>query len=443
MPRIKLPIARERPAVTIELRTIWPVVLTAVLFVTQLIYPSRVWIALLWMVALATLLAFIWARQMALYVTTHRALQYGWMQVGDRMEEAFTIQNRSSLPVLWAEVIDESDLPGYRVQRVASCAGRNDARWTVAQECTRRGVFRLGPWALQTRDPFGFFTVRFAHPKSETIVVYPPVVDMSEVRLPRGLVAGASRARRQTTEATIDASHTRSYRPEDPLRIIHWPSTAHRGALVVREPDTEILGDLWIVLDLDQQVQAGEGKESTEEYGVIAAASLADRTLRENRAVGLVAHGAELTFIPPARGKAQMWRILQALAVVRAGSTQRLAQVLHQLRHSLGHGTPLLVITPSSSMNWVDALLSFTQSGFLPTVVHIDRLSFIETKEPDPSALPLDSLRALLNKAGISIHVIEQDYPFQHLVPLQRRGHWVFKTSPLGRAVVVRRPDEE
>jgi uncharacterized protein (DUF58 family) len=296
---------------------------------------------------------------------------------------------------------------------------------------------------LRTGDPFGFFSVTLAHPESETIIVYPPVVELPQIRLPRGLVAGASRSRRQTIEATIDASHTRSYRPRDPLRIIHWPSTAHRGSLIVREPDTEILGDLWIVLDLDRRVQVGEGQESTEEYGVIIAASLADRTLRENRAVGLVVNGAELTFIPPARGKAQMWRILQALAVVRAGHTQGLAEVLTQLRHSLGHSTPLLVVTPSTSVGWVDALLPFTQSGFLPTVVQIDRASFAGEELVNVLGSRGDGLRMLLTKAGIPMHVIEQGYPFRYLVPLEHRGHWVFKTSPLGRAVVVRRPDEE
>jgi hypothetical protein len=120
-----------------------------------------------------------------------------------------------------------------------------------------------------------------------------------------------------------------------------------------------------------------------------------------------------------------------------------LDEVLNQLRHSLGHGTPLLVVTPSASVEWVNALLPFTQSGFLPTVVHLDRDTFVSEGAGDVTASQGDGLRALLTKAGISSHVIQQGYPFHHLVPLQRRGHWVFKTSPLGRAVVVQRPGEE
>ena len=441
MAGLRIPIANTRSNVMIEVNTLWPMVLTLVAAFGQLVFPSRVWIALLWMMGGLTGLAFIWTRQIALYVTTRRELRYGWMHVGDRLEERFTLVNDAWLPVLWAEVHDSSDLPGYKVGRIASCAGFSTTRWTTDQVCTRRGLYTLGPWSLRTGDPFGFFTIVFDHDQIEAIVIYPPVVDLPEIRLPRGLVAGPSRARRQTIEATIDASHTRHYRPGDPLRTIHWPSTAHRGTLVVRDPDTEISGNLWIVIDLDRSVQAGEGEESTEEYGIILAASLADRTLRQNRAVGLAAHGVDLAFVPPGRGKGHMWRILQALAVVRAGGTHSLAQVLHHLRRSMGQGASVLVITSSCAVDWVDALMPLTRSGTAPSVVLVDRESFLP-----PNALPtadsVDGMHTLLAKAGISTHVIRKGHPFRYTASHRRRGHWVFKTSPMGRAVLVKRPEE-
>jgi uncharacterized protein (DUF58 family) len=442
MPVLRIPIAHARPNVTVTVNTIWPLVLTLVLVFSQLFFPSRVWIALLWTLGGLTGLAYVWAQQMARHVVAQRELRYGWMQVGDRLEERFSLANSSWLPVLWTEVLDESDLPGYEVRRVASCNAFSTVYWTTDQECTRRGLFTLGPWSLRVGDPFGFLSVTFRHGESEAIVVYPPVVDLPEITLPRGLVSGPSRARRQIGEATIDASHTRLYQPSDPLRNIHWPSTAHRGTLIVRDPDAEISGDLWIVLDLDRNVQVGQDDESTEEYGIILAASLADRTLRQNRAVGLVAHGQDLIFVPPGRGKGHMWRILQALAVAKAGGTHPLAEVLHQLRQSLGHGTSVLVITPSSAPDWVDALMPLTRSGIAPTAVLLDAASFASRGS---GAKPMDriaGIRTLLAKAGISAHVIRQGYPFRHLVPLRRRGHWEFKTSPMGRAVLVRRPDE-
>jgi uncharacterized protein (DUF58 family) len=438
MSALRLPIAKARPNATVTVNMLWPMVLVLVLVFCQLVFPSRVWVVLLWLVGGMTGLAYIWAREMARHIYARRVLRYGWMQVGDRLEERFTLENDSWLPLLWGQVIDHSDLPGYRVARIAACDPGGTSRWTTEQVCTRRGLYRLGPWSLQTSDPFGLFTIVFDQPETEAIIIYPPVVALPEITLPQGRVAGPSERRQQAIEATLDASHTRLYRAGDPLRLIHWPSTAHRGTLIVREPDAEISGDLWIVLDLDQRVQAGSDDESTEEYGVVLAASLADRTLRQNRAVGLIAHGEQLAYVPPGRGKGHMWRILQALAEVKAGGTHSLGQVLEHMRHSLGHGTSLLVITPSIEAGWIDALLALTRLGIAPTAVLLDHASF----SPDDIPGATTGQRALLAKAGIPSHIIRQGYPFHHIVPLQRRGYWEFKTTPMGRAVVVRRPGE-
>ncbi|MBN1641570.1 MAG: DUF58 domain-containing protein [Anaerolineae bacterium] len=446
MSLLRCSFAKARPGATVSVNTLWPALLTLVLVVVQVVYPSRVWIALLWAMGGLTAVAVVWAREMALQVRARRELRYGWVQVGDRLEERFTLENGSWLPVLWAEVHDASDLPGYAVDRVASCAAHSRVSWSTAQVCTRRGVYTLGPWSLSISDPFGVCTVSLQHDEREAILVHPPVVSLPEIALPRGQAGGVERAPRRRREETIDASHTRQYLPGDPLRHVHWPSTAHRGALMAREPEAAISGDLWIVLDLDRAVQAGTGLESTEEYGVILAASLADRTLREGRAVGLLAYGADLVYVPPGRGKAQLWRILRALAAAKAGGARPLAEVLRRLRPSLGYGTSVLLIAPvgvgADPVAWVDVLLPLTRSGRAPSAVLLDAPSFARAEGATAVTGPVEGARALLARAGVPVHVIRQGHPFPPLAPARRRGYWEFKVSPLGRAVVVRRPEE-
>ena len=442
MRAIPIPIAKDRPEVAVTLNTALPVVLAAVLLVVQLIMPSRVWIVLLWLVGGTTGLAYVWARQMALGVAARRTLRYGWMQVGDRLEERFEVSNASWLPLLWAEVSDASDLPGYRIDRVASCGPQGVVRWTTEQVCTRRGLYTLGPWSLRISDPFGFASIVLRYDDQAPVLVHPPVVALPNIELPRGLRAGSSRLRQQSREATIDASHTRWYRPDDPLRTIHWPSTAHRGTLIVREAEDAVSGDLWIVLDLECGVQAGEGEESTEEYGVILAASLADRALRENRAVGLLAYGTSLVHLSPGRGQAARLRMLRALASVKAGGVRSLGEMLSHLRRSMGQGSTLLVITPSPDTAWVEALLPLTRMSAMPAVILLDAASFDEGASNHESRGSIESLRGLLAQAGVPAYVIRRGYPFPARDTRVPQGYWRFKTTPLGRAVVVRRPEE-
>jgi hypothetical protein len=51
-------------------------------------------------------------------------------------------------------------------------------------------------------------------------------------------------------------------------------------------------------------------------------------------------------------------------------------------------------------------------------------------------------MKALFARAGIAAHVIDRDYPLRPTDSTPRHGYWEFKVSPLGRAVLVRRPEQ-
>ena len=136
-----------------------------------------------------------------------------------------------------------------------------------------------------------------------------------------------------------------------------------------------------------------------------------------------------------------MWRILHHLASVKAGGTQRLSDVLNGMRETLGQGTTVLVITPSCEPDWIDALMPLTRQGIAPSVVLLDGDSF-SSDEPSGLSAKAQHMQNLLANAEVSTHIIQKGYPFRHVLPLQKRGQWEFKVSPLGRAILVRRPEE-
>ncbi len=275
----------------IQFRRRWLVGLVALFVVLQIITPSRAWIALILSLGGTLAAGYYWARQMAGNVTLTREQHYNWVHVGDLLEERFTLINSSPLPVVWVEVDDRSDLPDYTARSVRSAGGHQTLEWRIEGICRRRGLFTLGPWQAHISDPFGLFLVTFDYPETRSILIYPPVVHLPTLPLPRGAATGTGRTSRRALDVTTNAAGVRQYAQGDSLNRIHWPTTARLDRLMVKTFDLEPSGDLWIVLDLDAAVQAGDGEESTEEYGVILAASLADKTLRENRAVGLAAYG--------------------------------------------------------------------------------------------------------------------------------------------------------
>jgi len=430
----------SKPRVTIQLKRPWLLGFLPASLILQFILPSRVWIALLFGLGGALGLSYLWARQLATKISLSRQQYYGWIHVGDVIEERFTLHNASIFGALWIEIDDQSDLPGYNARTVRSVSGHQTIQWRTQGLCRQRGLFTLGPWQARMSDAFGLFQVSLSYPESRSILVYPPVVHLPRLRLPRGAATGAGRTSRQALEVTTNAASVRAYTPGDSLNRIHWRTTARRQEMMVKIFDLEPSGDLWIVLDLDAAVQAGEDEESTEEYGVILAASLANRTLRQNRAVGLAAYGTanghgpaepRLTIVLPQKGQAQQWRILEALATVRAGGNYPLARVLAEMGRNLGRGTILALITPSCDPDWIAGLLPPMRRGVTPTVLLLDPVSFGGEGN-------VEALTGLLANLGIPSHRIVQGMPFTPLVRPQRSGPPIFKVLPgFGRVIRV------
>lgn len=422
----------ERFHVQIRFRGRLVAVVLALLVIQQAISASRAWVAVIVTLGLLLGLGYTWARALATRVTCRRELRYGWVQVGDLMEEAFTLYNGSSLPLLWAEVVDHSNLAGYAISRVVAANPHSETRWSNYGECRRRGVFTLGPWELRMGAPFGFFEVVQFYPETTSLLVHPPVVHLPPLNLPKGAAEGRAQARFRAQQWTANAAGVRDYQPSDPLRRIHWPSTARCERLLVKEFDLEVSGDLWLLLDLDEAVQAGEGEESTGEYGVILAASLTDQMLRQGRAVGLVAYGEDRAFVSPGRGRGHLWEMLHTLAMVSVAGRWPLARVIAETGRVLQRGTTMVIVTPSCDPAWLDQLLSLARRDIAASVILLDGASFGGDGN-------VTAMQGMLADQGITSHVIQQGFPFRHVVPLQRRGHWEFKTLATGRVVAVRR----
>ena len=96
------------------------------------------------------LAAYLWARQMARHLEVEREQHYGWAHVGDLLEERFRLANHSFLPLLWLEIDDQSDLPGYSARVVRSAESSQVVNWRTEGICRQRGLYTLGPWRART-----------------------------------------------------------------------------------------------------------------------------------------------------------------------------------------------------------------------------------------------------------------------------------------------------
>ena len=342
------------------------------------------------------ILSWLWARYSLRKLDFHRNTSTGRVQVGETFEERLMLDNTSVMPKLWVQVADGSTLPGHRAGYVASMGGRKRAMWKARTVCKRRGRFQLGPVNATSGDPFGLFRRRIFLSSSQELLVLPQVLPISNFALFTGGLPGRGRSSLRALHTTTNATTIRDYTPEDALNRIHWHSSAHYNKLMVKEFDLDPAVDAWIFLDLHDAVQAGEGEQSTEEYGVTLAATIATYLLRQDLSVGMIVNGQQRDFLSLDRGDRQIERVLELLAVVTSGSGPDLKEALALDAFHFGRNTVAIVITPSNSRDWHEGVRHLQRRGVKVAVVGLNAASF------DDSPVDEDTL-ALLEGAGIPI----------------------------------------
>ena len=427
-----------------EISLIWrnrlPLLMIPLLLAMDMIFHGRVWRTLWFAFSSVTIISIWWAWHMARSVRVRRESNISWVQVGDLLEEHFELTNPSPLPVIWVEVNDHGNVPGYNVNTVRAVGPRNSYRWSMQGDCRLRGEYQLGPWEAITGDPFGLFTVVQRSLESKTVLVYPPIAQRLPFGLPRGLATGRALTSHRSWAQTISAGSVRAYAPGDPRQHIHWRTTARYDQLYTKEFDQETGGDIWLLLDLDRDVQVGQGERSTEEIGIIVVASIAALLLNTGRAVGLIVYGPQRRTVMPARGRGHLWELLHVLARVQASESRPLARVLEETGRALPNGATALVVTPSPDSAWVAGMARLQGRGIGAAAVLLDAASFGDGWDADKFSPQAEALRGMLADARMEAEIIHANTPLALRPATGQVRRWEFKVLGTGHAIPISTP---
>jgi uncharacterized protein (DUF58 family) len=393
---------------------------TLLIYVVALTIGSPLLFYLAYVFGGVLLAAYIWSRLNKRLLEIRRHVRPQQAQVGQTVEETIEISNHSRVLKLWLEVRDHSTLQGHYFGAVVTLPGRSTRRWNIRTRCYRRGLFRLGPTAVTTGDPFGLFQTSSYYTDDTELIVYPATVPLGSFGINSSELPGGSQTARRAHHSTPSAAGIRDYFPGDPMNRIHWAATARTQKLMVKEFELDPTADVWLVLDLNaavhiadpslarsqrpgvewrpsrnnlasnlfgEQARAGAPgtapkrdpifiEPTTEEYSVTIAASLASYFISQGRSVGFVAWGQHRVVLPADRGARQLIKILRALAVLRAEGTAPFEQVLTAENRLFSRQDTVVAITPSLDDKWVAALEMQTYKGIQAVAVIIEPATF-------------------------------------------------------------------
>lgn len=204
------------------------------------------------------------------------------------VEVGFTnVDSRRTPMYLAEEVFDYAlgDRPRFVLPPLSPGEQR---RLRYAVRSRHRGAYQLGPVTLRQRDAFGLTHVALQLPATAEVLVLPQVFALAG-RQVRGQGRGTEGELPQMVALHgEDDVSIRSYRDGDELRRVHWPATAHRGELMVRQEDRPTRRRALLLLDSRSGAHPGDAYRPTFEWAVSALASVATRLVADGFVVHLL-----------------------------------------------------------------------------------------------------------------------------------------------------------
>ena len=296
-------------------------------------------------------------------------------QVGSTVHLEVTVREKLGLPRLGLRArlvgdfvaTDEDDF---------SLPPRGTTTWTASGLCNHRGLNTIGSLTMISTDPAGLLRLECTVGTPQSILVYPATIELSRAVVQGQAIAGELGGAGQLMGQSPVASMVRQYAPGDSLTHIHWPTTARLERLMTKEFEGAGTNEIWLILDLQEAVQAGTGEESTEEYGIVIAASLARSLIQAGHAVGLIVQGDQFYRLSPSNDPNHIWALLESLALVKAKGRTPLPTLITREGGDLGPGTAAIVITPWPGESVGNLFRFLMRRGILVVPIFLDAASF-------------------------------------------------------------------
>lgn len=269
---------------------------------------------------------------------------------------------------------------GPRAFVLSSLKPRSTVDFTYTPVCYRRGRYESAPVVLETTAPLGLFVRRRRFDLPFNLTVYPTHYTIEEMPSSREVLAEQGQ-RVKTTAAASEFYGSREYQYQDPLRHVHWRNTARRGQFVVKEFEETTQGSVLVAFEGRQEW--GEGRETTFEYSIKIAASLAKHCGETGRGIGIM--------VPPRPLRTTNWmEAMKYLAGLEIGGTDS----LDELTESAEAGQTVVAVVPASEPGLIPSLSNLATRDVQLVVVLLE--GFADSEVPDRFASRLGSTNLTL-----------------------------------------------
>jgi uncharacterized protein (DUF58 family) len=271
---------------------------------------------------------------------------------------------------------------------------RLSVRYTLKR--VPRGRYAFADVRAELGDPFGLEIAVVPLPAPGALLVYPRLVQLERLFSESGARSHDGRRLLLRRHTGFELHGVREYERGESLRRVHWPSTARRGQLMVKELEDTPRDEIALLLDADASSVVGESFD----VQVRAAGSILDAYVRRGRRAVLVV-SSERREVQHVHSPASDWRrALELLAAVEATGTAPASRLLTEEDGPVARALDLAVVTARLESALVDRLVQRALSRRNVSLVYVDPASFKGGfRRPETALLRLQA-------AGVPVAVV-------------------------------------
>ncbi|HEU5280065.1 MAG TPA: DUF58 domain-containing protein [Gaiellaceae bacterium] len=258
-----------------------------------------------------------------------------------------------------------------------------------------RGRYAFSDVRAELSDPFALEQAVVPLPEPGALLVYPKLVRLGPLFSESGERSHDGRRLLLRRNTGFELHSVREYEQGESLRRVHWPSTARRGQLMVKELEDAPRDEIAVLLDADAKAVVGESFD----VQVRAAGSLLDAYVRRGRRAVLIVN-SQSQDVQHVHSPAADWRrALELLAAVEPSGDTPVARLLGE-DSPAARALELVMVTARLEHGLVDRLVQRALSRRKVSVVYVDAASFNgRARRRDPVLLRLQA-------AGIAVAVV-------------------------------------
>jgi len=281
----------------------------------------------------------------------------------DTLEIEAIIKNKSFFPVFNLSLEDSLDCASISEKHkfiFIDCLG---AKSTLSIKyrclCLKRGKYTVGSFVVYFFDPFGLFFFKKTFRVYSDVYVYPKTFRIKKFpALAKGILPWFGI---ETTWVSGDEDEffgVREYKQGDPIKMIHWFSSARKNSLMVKQFQRQSYFRATIIFNLEKSKNFGEGKESIAEYIIKIAASVVKYLLSQNVSVEVIAHTQELVHIPFNKGGEHFDNIMKFFTIAQAESKVSINEIFQEYSPYITDDSSLIVIMLDKDWEYLSEMLA-------------------------------------------------------------------------------------